>query len=117
MVTAPAAERAALAEAVHLLAGQLDEGVDELTALVSAAGHAVAAGSAGAPPARLADATDHLTGSPRASESSPTPVKGPPLSRLKRTDGGGEGHRIASSGLMAGGPVGSGQRPGGCGPG
>ncbi len=60
--TAPPGERAALAEAVHLLAQRLDEGVDELSRLVSAAGHAVAAGSAGTPRARLTEATDRLAG-------------------------------------------------------
>jgi hypothetical protein len=60
--TAPPGERAALAEAVHLLAERLDEGVDELSRLVSAAGHAVAAGSAGTPRAGLTEATDRLSG-------------------------------------------------------
>lgn len=60
--TAPPGERAALADAVHLLVQQLDEGVDELSRLVSAAGHAVAAGSTGTPQARLTEATDRLAG-------------------------------------------------------
>ena len=60
--TAPPGERAALAEAVHLLAERLDEGIDELSRLVSAAGHAVAAGSAGTPRAGLTEATDRLAG-------------------------------------------------------
>jgi len=60
--TAPPGERAALAEAVHLLAERLDEGVDELSRLVSVAGQVVAAGSAGAPQARLTEATDRLAG-------------------------------------------------------
>ncbi len=60
--TAPVGERAALTDAVHLLTVRLDEGVDELSRLVSAAGHVVAAGSAGTPGSRLTEATDRLSG-------------------------------------------------------
>lgn len=60
--TAPPGERAALAEAVYLLAGRLDEGVDELSRLVSVAGQVVAASSTGSPQARLTEATDRLAG-------------------------------------------------------
>lgn len=57
-----AVERAALSQAVEGLRRQLEEGTDEVGALVAAAGRAVAAGETETPPAELTDATDRLAG-------------------------------------------------------
>lgn len=59
---APPLERAPLADAVHQLRAQLDEGVDGYCSLVAAAGRVLAASSLGAPTQDLTNATDHLAG-------------------------------------------------------
>ncbi len=59
---APAPEREALSQAVEGLARQLQEGTDEVSALVAAAGRAVVAGGAEVPSAELTEATDRLAG-------------------------------------------------------
>lgn len=59
---APPLERAPLAEAVHQLRTQLDEGVDAYGSLLAAAGRVLAASSLGAPTQDLTNATDHLAG-------------------------------------------------------
>lgn len=58
----PPMERAPLADAVHHLRTQLDEGVDGYGSLVAAAGRVLAASSLGEPKRDLTDATDHLAG-------------------------------------------------------
>lgn len=60
--SAPAGEREALSQAVEGLRRRLAEGTDEVSALVAAAGRAVAAGEAEAPRAELTDAKDRLAG-------------------------------------------------------
>ncbi|MQA14467.1 MAG: hypothetical protein GEV09_09920 [Pseudonocardiaceae bacterium] len=59
---APAGEREALSQGVDGLHRQLEEGTDDVSALVAAAGRAVAAGEAEVPWAELTDATDRLAG-------------------------------------------------------
>jgi hypothetical protein len=59
---APPLERAPLAEAVHQLRTQLDEGVDAYGSLLAAAGRVLAASTLGAPNQDLTNATDHLAG-------------------------------------------------------
>ncbi len=61
---APPAERAALSDAVRTLAERLDDGVDDFSRLVAAAGRVVAASGSALPgtPAALTEATDRLTG-------------------------------------------------------
>src|SRR5438876_204116 len=58
----PPLERAPLADAVHRLRTQLDEGVDGYGSLVAAAGRVLAASSLGEPKRDLTEATDHLAG-------------------------------------------------------
>ncbi|HEY2724853.1 MAG TPA: hypothetical protein VGI84_09220 [Pseudonocardiaceae bacterium] len=55
-------QRAGLLDAVAALRRQLDEGVDEICALVAAAGAVVSAAGPHHRPAALAEATDRLTG-------------------------------------------------------
>lgn len=62
VASAPAPEREALSQAAEGLARQLQEGADEVGALVAAAGRAVVAGGAEVPPAELTEATDRLAG-------------------------------------------------------
>jgi hypothetical protein len=59
---APPLERAPLADAVHRLRTQLDEGVDAYRSLLAAAGRVLAASSLGTPNQDLTNATDHLAG-------------------------------------------------------
>ena len=59
---APPLERAPLADAVHRLRAQLDEGVDAYCSLLAAAGRVLAASTLGEPKRDLTDATDHLAG-------------------------------------------------------
>ena len=61
---APPVERGALSDAVRTLAERLDEGVDDFSRLVAAAGRVVAASGSARPgtPAALTEATDRLTG-------------------------------------------------------
>lgn len=80
---APAAERAALSEAVEGLRRQLEEGTDEVGALVAAAGRTVAAGEAEAPTAQLTDATDRLAGLAAALHDLARPATPAPHGDLK----------------------------------
>lgn len=57
-----AAQRAGLLDAVTALRNQLDQGVDEVCGLVTAAGAVVSVAGPEHRPAALADATDRLTG-------------------------------------------------------
>jgi hypothetical protein len=59
---ASTAQRAGLLDAVAALRSQLDEGVDEVCSLVSAAGAVVSAAGSEHRPAALVEATDRLTG-------------------------------------------------------
>lgn len=92
---AGAAQRPGLLAASDALRGRLDEGVDEVCGLVSAAGAVVSAAASEHRPDALADATDRLTGLAEGLREVSHRAESPGLSRIAGQDRGVAG-RVAS---------------------